>query len=128
MGLRSLISRRRLVALVFVMAVAALVAVPAALAWYENYVNGTTPLAPAQYVSSDYNSNLHWNAVQYTVNYTGDAMGVTLCYTSGSCHTPVKESSGGADTRSISYGNAWCGGWASNHADVDATLCTTNNQ
>jgi hypothetical protein len=128
MGFSLFSRRRRLMALLLVMTVAAVVAVPAALAWSENYVNGTTSLAPAQYVGSDYNSNLHWNAVQYTVNYTGDAMGVTLCYTNGSCYTAVKESSGGADTRSISYGNAWCGGWASNHADVNATLCTTNNQ
>lgn len=107
--------------------IAALIMASAALAWSQEYVQSPAQFAPGQYSGSAYNSNIDYNTGTYSYNDPGDDMGLTLCNSGGSCYTPVYIASGGSDTRTISYGNAWCGGDYRNTGAIFPGYCITHN-
>lgn len=106
---------------------AGLIIVSAAFAWSQQYVAANTQLSPGQYMGSAFNSNIDSNTGTYSTFYAGDDMGLTLCNSGGSCYAPFYGSSGFQDTRTISYGNAWCGGDYRNRGPIFVGYCITHN-
>lgn len=121
-------SRYRRVVVMLAVVVAAAVAVGAAFAWSDSYVNNAVYSA-GQGNRSGYNSNLKGNALSFDNRYGGspqmcseyvDANGIPE--NSVVCHP-----SSYTDWRTTTYGAANCHADSGNAYSVYVTQCYTNN-
>jgi hypothetical protein len=117
--------KRRFFAAAVAAAVVGLVAAGSAGAWSEDYVSGQY-VAPSTYLGSAYNALVYNEASYQPVG--NDVMGLTYCYTNGSCYSVYYATPGQTlvqDYRTISYGAAFCGGKYNNFYNVWVNYCYT---
>ncbi len=121
-------AKRRSLAALAILA-AALIVVPAALAWSQIYVSNATWYA-GSHAHSAYNSSLKGNVIRWT-DPQGGAPQMGSCYVDagGSCVNSFVWSNTGAltDYRTISYGAANCKANTGNGYPVYISECYTNN-
>ena len=104
-----------------------LLAATSSLAWSKEYVRNTT-LQAGWWRYTGWAPNIDWNVASWGTGGGTLAMKTTLCRPDDFCYV-VSESFSGyiSDSRTISYGDAWCGTEEGNPNSTYVYTCYAQN-